>query len=71
LHEQRVENSERFMRENRENTGDQNGRNPLTGRESLWERLRRLQPFTSSPRYALTADDVRSDYESGRDRYAG
>jgi hypothetical protein len=36
----------------------------------LYLRLTALQPYIESTRYALTAEDVRWDYETGRDRYA-
>jgi hypothetical protein len=32
--------------------------------------LRRFRPYIDSTRFALTADDVRHDVESGRNRYA-
>lgn len=40
------------------------------GGETLPDRLERLRPYWSSTRFALTWDDVRHDYISGRHRYA-
>jgi hypothetical protein len=42
----------------------------LTLVETLCDRIQRLTPFIESSRFALTEDDVRADYESGKHRYA-
>jgi hypothetical protein len=39
-------------------------------RETLSDRMVRLGPWIESTRFALTADDVRWDFENGRHRYA-
>jgi hypothetical protein len=38
--------------------------------ETLTQRIERLRPYIESTRYALTEDDVRHDYETGKHRYA-
>ena len=44
---------------------------PLSSeRETVEERLARLAHLIDSPAFALTEDDVRYDYATGRDRYA-
>lgn len=40
------------------------------GRETLADRIARLRPYINSTRFALTEDDVRHDYETGRHKYA-
>lgn len=42
----------------------------MPARETLAERIHRLRHYIESTRYALTEDDVRWDYETGRNRYS-
>jgi hypothetical protein len=38
--------------------------------ETVEERIARLRPLIQSTAFAITEDDVRWDYETGRNRYA-